>query len=97
MNSKTTSKPMVLRWLNPHANGRLTIRQDKTIQDKVGFGSSNQNQNPPYSLSVNLTSKVISLASSLCEAVATARHEGSMACLSTGFQQGFPQSPEGVS
>lgn len=97
MKSKPNSKPMVSGWLNPLANGRLTIRQDKTKQDKVGFGSSNQNQNPPYSLSVNPTSKVISLASSLCEAVATARHEGLMSCLSTGFQQGFPQSPEGVS
>ena len=45
-----TKKPMVLGWLNPLANGWLTIRQDKTRQDKVGFGSSNQNQNPPYVL-----------------------------------------------
>lgn len=50
MFAKPTNKPMVLGWLNPLANGWLTIRQDKTRQDKVGFGSSNQNQNPPYSL-----------------------------------------------
>lgn len=97
MQLKPDAKPVVLGWLNPLANGCLTLKQNKTKQNKAGFGSSNQNQNPPYLLSVNLTSKVISLASSLCEAVATARHEGSMTCLSTGFQQGFPQSPEGVS
>lgn len=50
MFTKPTKKPMVLGWLNPLANGWLTIRQDKTRQDKVGFGSSNQNQNPPCSL-----------------------------------------------
>lgn len=50
MFAKPIEKPMVLGWLNPLANGWLTIRQDKTRQDKAGFGSSNQNQNQPYLL-----------------------------------------------
>ena len=47
---KPASKPVVLSWLNPPANGGLTIKQNKTKQKKVGFGSLNQNQNPPYLL-----------------------------------------------
>lgn len=50
MTFKPNAKPMVLGWLNPLANGRLTIKQNKTKQNKVGFGSLNQNQNPPYLL-----------------------------------------------
>ena len=83
MLSKPNVKPSVLDWLNPLANGWLTIRQDNTIQDKVGFGSLNQNQNPPFVLSVNLTSKVSSLASSLCGLVLRGSFERQ--------QNGFPQ------
>lgn len=50
MSIKPNAKPMVLGWLNPPANGRLTLKQNKTKQQEVGFGSSNQNQNPPYLL-----------------------------------------------
>lgn len=50
MFAKPKAKPVVLGVLNPLANGRLTIKQNKTKQDEVGFGSSNQNQNPPYLL-----------------------------------------------
>lgn len=39
MSTKPYTKPVVLGWLNPLANGWLTIKQYKTIQDKVGFGS----------------------------------------------------------
>lgn len=91
MKMKPTSKPMVLDWLNPLANGRLTIKQYKTRQDKVGFGFGSRNQNPPYSLSVNLTSKVISLASSLYAQREAARSELCRTRLSTGFQHSFPQ------
>ena len=47
MSIKPNAKPTVLGWLNPPANGRLTIKQNNTKQDKVAFGSLNQNQNPP--------------------------------------------------
>lgn len=50
MTCKPNAKPLVSGWLNPLANGRLTIKQNKTKQDEVGFGSLNQNQNPPYLL-----------------------------------------------
>ena len=50
MTCKPNAKPLVLGLLNPLANGRLTLKQNKTKQDKVGFGSLNQNQNPPYLL-----------------------------------------------
>ena len=58
MQLKPDAKPVVLGWLNPLANGCLTLKQNKTKQNKAGFGSS--------CLLVNLTSKVLSLASSLC-------------------------------
>lgn len=48
MLAKPNGKPVVLGWLNPVKNGWLTIKQNNTRQDKVGFGSLNQNQNPPY-------------------------------------------------
>ena len=38
MTCKPNAKPLVLGWLNPLANGRLTIKQNNTKQDKVGFG-----------------------------------------------------------
>lgn len=50
MQLKPDAKPVVLGWLNPLANGCLTLKQNKTKQNKAGFGSSNQNQNPPYLL-----------------------------------------------
>lgn len=50
MFEKPNAKPVVLGVLNPLANGCLTIKQNKTKQEEVGFGFSNQNQNPPYLL-----------------------------------------------
>lgn len=50
MSIKPNGKPVVLGWLNPPANGRLTIKQNKIKQERAGFGSSNQNQNPPHLL-----------------------------------------------
>lgn len=50
MQIKPDAKPLVSGWLNPLANCRLTPIQNNTKQNKVGFGSLNQNQNPPYLL-----------------------------------------------
>ena len=95
MTCKPNSKPMVLGWLNPLANGRLTIKQNKTKQDKVGFGSLNQNQNPPYVLD-RLTNKQVyfscffSLRSCFVRLIRTTAE-----WFSTGFQQSFQQWHEG--
>lgn len=95
MTCKPNAKPLVLGWLNPLANGRLTIKQNKTKQKGAGFGSLNQNQNPPYLL-VELTNKqgffscfffLRSCFSRLIRAQANR--------LSTGFQQSFQQWHEG--
>ena len=37
MFEKPNAKPMVLAWLNPLANGRLTIKQNKTRQGGFWF------------------------------------------------------------
>lgn len=66
MIAKPKAKPVVLGVLNPLANGRLTIKQNKTKQDEVGFGSRTKTKTHRTCLLVNLTSKVLSLASSLC-------------------------------
>lgn len=44
---KPNRKPLVLEWLNPLANGWLTIRQDKTRQDKAGFWFLEPKPKPP--------------------------------------------------
>ncbi|WP_419052360.1 hypothetical protein [Enorma massiliensis] len=91
MSIKPNAKPTVLGWLNPPANGRLTIKQNNTNQDKVGFGSLNQNQNPPYLL-VELTNKqgffscFFSLRSCFARLIRAPAKR-----LSTGFQQSFQQ------
>lgn len=46
MIGKPVSKPSVTRSVNPRAESRLNIRQDKTIQDNTGFCSKNKNKNP---------------------------------------------------
>ena len=38
MFAKPKAKPVVLGVLNPLANGRLTIKQNKIKQDEAGFG-----------------------------------------------------------
>ncbi len=94
MTCKPNAKPLVLGWLNPLANGRLTIKQNKTKQDEVGFGSSNQNQNPPYLLvsqpyKQGSFSCFFSLRSCFVRLIrATAER------FYTAFQQSFPQSGE---
>lgn len=91
---KPNAKPMVLGWLNPPANGRLTIKQNNTKQDKVGFGSSNQNQNPPYLLVSQLNKQgffscFFSLRSCFERPI-----RAPVRRLSTGFQQSFQQRYE---
>lgn len=65
MSIKPNAKPMVLGWLNPLANGRLTLKQNKTKQEGVGLVLKTK-PNPLTCLSVNLSSKVTFLASSFC-------------------------------
>lgn len=72
MQLKPDAKPVVLGWLNPLANGCLTIKQNKTKQDRVGLVLKTK-PNPLTCLSVNLTSKVLFLASSFCEHFRNAR------------------------
>lgn len=91
MFAKPDAKPLVLGWLNPLANGRLTIKQNNTKQDKVGFGSSNQNQNPPYLLVSQLYKQgffscFFSLRSCFVRLIRAPEKR-----LSTGFQQSFQQ------
>ena len=91
MTCKPNAKPLVLGCLNPLANGRLTIKQNNTKQDKVGFGSLNQNQNPPYLLVSQLYKQgffscVVSWRS-CCVRIIRAPEKR----LSTGFQQSFQQ------
>lgn len=94
MTYKPNAKPLVLGWLNPLANGRLTIKQNKTKQQGAGFGSSNQNQNPHYLLvgqpyKQGYFSCFFFLHACFARLIrAPAKH------LSTGFQQSFPQRHE---
>lgn len=94
MLAKPNKKPVVLSWLNPLANGWLTIKQNNTKQDKVGFGSSNQNQNPPNVLVSQPIKQVyfscfFSLRSCFVRLIRTTAE-----LFSTAFQQSFQQSGE---
>lgn len=96
MSIKPKAKPMVLCWINPSANGRLTIKQNNTKQDKVGFGSLNQNQNPPYLLvsqphKQGSFSCFFSLRSCFVRPIRTTAER-----FCTGFQQSFKQWHETV-
>ena len=95
MPTKPTKKPMVLGWLNPLANGWLTIRQDKTRQDKVGFGSSNQNQNPPYSLVSQPIEKGFLSWSFFLRAHPKRAKPKARSTVFNRLSTGFQQSPEG--
>ena len=91
MTCKPNAKPLVLGWLNPLANGRLTIKQNKTKQKGVGFGSRNQNQNPPYVLvsqpiKQGFFSCSFFLRSCFVRLIRTAAER-----FCTGFQQSFQQ------
>lgn len=89
MFAKPKAKPVVLGVLNPLANGRLTIKQNKTKQDRVGLVLKTK-PNPLTCLSVNLTSKVLFLASSFCEHFRNARIGDFDPLFSTCFPQSFP-------
>ena len=86
---KPIRKPSVIYWLNPCAKSGLTIKQNKTKQEGVGLVLKTK-PNPLTCLPVNLTSKVISLASSLCERSRNARIGDFEPLFSTGFPQSFP-------
>lgn len=89
MFAKPREKPVVLGVLNPLANGRLTIKQNKTKQEGVGLVLKTK-PNPLTCLSVNLTSKVLFLASSFCEHFRNARIGDFDPLFSTCFPQSFP-------
>lgn len=89
MFAKPKEKPVVLGVLNPLANGRLTIKQNKTKQEGVGLVLKTK-PNPLTCLSVNLTSKVLFLASSFCEHFRKARIGDFDPLFSTCFPQSFP-------
>lgn len=88
---KPIRKPSVIYRLNPCAKGGLTLKQNKTIQDRVGLVLKTK-PNPLTCLSVNLTSKVLSLASSLCERFRNARIGDFEPLFSTCFPQSFPHA-----
>lgn len=91
MFAKPREKPVVLGVLNPLANGRLTIKQNKTKQEGVGLVLKTK-PNPLTCLSVNLTSKVLFLASSFCEHFRNARIGDFDPLFSTCFPQSFPHA-----
>ncbi len=92
MQQKPTRKPVVFDIVNQCLNQRLTIKQNKTKQKEGGFRSLNENENRHTCLLVNLSSKAISLASSLCSQAKNARFRAFKSKFSTGFAQSFQQS-----
>lgn len=97
MFSEPISKPMVLGWRNPLANGRLTIRQDKTRQDKTRWVLVPRTKTKTHRtcLSVNLASKVPSLASSLCEQSETRKLATYRSCFQQVFNRVFNNFAKG--
>lgn len=69
---KPSAKPLVFGSVNPFAKDGKSLKQNKTKQEGVGLVLKTK-PNPLTCLSVNLTSKVISLASSLCTHFRNAR------------------------
>lgn len=86
---KPIRKPSVIYRLNPCAKSGLTLKQNKTIQDRVGLVLKTK-PNPLTCLSVNLTSKVLFLASSFCKHFRNARIGDFEPLFSTCFPQSFP-------
>lgn len=86
---KPSEKPLVFGSVNPSAKGGKSLKQNKTKQEGVGLVLKTK-PNPLTCLSVNLTSKVISLASSLCERSRNARIGDFEPLFSTCFPQSFP-------
>lgn len=85
MISKPDAKPLVSGWLNPLANDRLTLKQNKTKQKEVGFGSRTKTKTHRTRLPVNPTSEVPFLASSFARRFAKSRR----ARAKNDFQQVF--------
>lgn len=86
---KPSEKPLVFGSVNPSAKGGKSLKQNKTKQEGVGLVLKTK-PNPLTCLSVHLTSKVISLASSLCERSRNARIGDFEPLFSTCFPQSFP-------
>lgn len=93
MNAKPIQKPSVMPSVNPCGTSRLNIRQDKTRQDnKAGFGSQNQNQNPPNLLAGQPYERVCFSWFFSLRFASAERHLVSSETFSTSYQQSFPQS-----
>lgn len=90
MSIKPNAKPMVLGWLNPLANGRLTLKQNKTKQERVGLVLKTK-PNPPYLLVSQLHKQgffscFFSLLACFARLIRTAAER-----FYTAFQQSFQQ------
>ena len=86
---KPSAKPLVFGSVNPSAKGGKSLKQNKTKQEGVGLVLKTK-PNPLTCLSVNLTSRVIFLASSFCEHFRNARIGDFDPLFSTCFPQSFP-------
>lgn len=90
-------KPLVSVSVNPCAKRRRSLKQDKTIQDKMGFGFS-ESKSKTHLLSCQSSLQesfsfllLLSLGAPPSRGKARFRN-----LLSTGYQQSFPQSvPKG--
>lgn len=90
MHCKPANKPLVFALVNQLANASQSIKVNKRkIKERAGLVLKTK-PNQPTCLSVNLTSKVISLASSLCKHFRNARICDFRPLFSTGFPQSFP-------
>ncbi|EEA89639.1 hypothetical protein [Collinsella stercoris] len=88
---KPSTKPLVFGSVNPSAKGGKSLKQNKTKQEGVGLVLKTK-PNPLTCLSVNLTSKVLFLASSFCEHFRNARIGDFDPLFSTCFPQSFPHA-----
>lgn len=95
MIEEPVSKPSVMPSVNPDGTSRLNIRQDKTRQDnKAGFGSKNQNQNPPNLLASQPYERVCFSWFFSLPRTSLKRFLASAETLSTSYQHSFPQTEE---
>lgn len=96
MHCKPANKPLVFALVNQLANASQSLKVNKRkIKERAGLVLKTK-PNQPTCLSVNLTSKVISLASSLCKHFRNARICDFRPLFSTGFPQSFPHRVFGV-
>lgn len=90
MHCKPANKPLVFALVNQLANASQSIKVNKRkIKERAGLVLKTK-PNQPTCLSVNLTSKVIFLASSFCEHFRKARIGDFDPLFSTCFPQSFP-------